>query len=290
MLTVQFTKVEVLAKLDKNLYTKEEWRKIRDQRRQDKVQKKIEESLLPSQMINDTSEKRYILCLKHGTKYSADYVNKLYNGVKRHCTLDFEMVCLTDDPAGIDTNIKILFLPAGLVGWWCKPYMFSKDIGIKGTVLYFDLDVVVASNIDKLFTYQPNNWCTIRDFTRAMRPNWPKYNSSVVRFKTGELHFVWEEYSKDPQIIQRKFFGDQDYLYDVTRQKKQAMLYPDSWVQSWKWEVRKDRTFEPGGIKGSRKLKVIENVVPRIECCVCVFHGDPNPHNCQDPWVVENWK
>lgn len=290
MLIVQYTKVEVLAKLDKNLYTKEEWRKIRDQRRQDKTQKKIEESLLPSQIINDTSEKRYILCLKHGTKYSADYVNKLYNGVKKYCTLDFEMVCLTDDPAGIDPNIKILFLPAGLNGWWCKPYMFSKDIGIKGTILYLDLDVVIASNIDKLFTYQPNNWCTIRDFTRAMRPNWPKYNSSVVRFKTDELNFVWEEYAKDPVIIQRKFFGDQDYLYDVTRQKKQAMLYPDSWVQSWKWEVRKDRTFEPGGIKGSRKLKFVENVVPRVECCVCVFHGDPNPHNCQDPWVIENWK
>ena len=33
-----------------------------------------------------------------------------------------------------------------------------------------------------------------------------------------------------------------------------------------------------------------EDVVPRVECCVVVFHGDPNPEKCQDPWVVENWK
>ena len=29
-----------------------------------------------------------IVCVKHGDKYSADYVNKLYSMCKRHCTLD----------------------------------------------------------------------------------------------------------------------------------------------------------------------------------------------------------
>jgi len=231
----------------------------------------------------------YILCLKHGKKYSADYVNKLYNMCKRHCTLDFTFVCLTDDPLDIDPNVKIVTLPEGLQGWWCKPYMFSNDLPLKGTVLYMDLDVVLSSNIDKLMIYQPNHWCTIRDFTRAMRPKWPKYNSSIVRFKTGQLDFVWKEFIKDPKTIQKQYFGDQDYLY-VATEKMKAMLYPDSWIQSWKWEVRKDRSFAPGGTSGNRKLKTIENVKPRVECCVCVFHGDPNPHNCQDPWVVDNWK
>lgn len=208
---------------------------------------------------------------------------------KRHCTLDFTFVCLTDDPLDIDPNIMILGLPDNLQGWWCKPYMFSADLPIKGTILYMDLDVVLSSNIDKLITYQPNHWCTIRDFTRAMRPKWPKYNSSIVRFKTGQLDFVWKEYSKDPNIVQKQYFGDQDFLYAAT-EKHKAMLYPDTWVQSWKWEVRKDRQFAPGGTSGNKKMKTIENVKPRVECCVCVFHGDPNPHNCEDPWVVDNWR
>ena len=280
-----------MAKIDKSQYTKEQWKIIKEQRRRDKAQQKLENDLPNSQVVTETSEeKNYIMCLKHGTKYSADYVNKLYNGVKRHCTLDFEMICLTDDPRDIHPDIKIILLPAGLSGWWCKPYMFSSDLPIKGTVLYLDLDVVVSSNIDKLFTYHPDQWCTVRDFTRAMRPKWPKYNSSVVRFRVGQLKHVWEEYIKDPKQIQRRFFGDQDWLYEATHKQKGAMLYPDSWIQSWKWEVRKDRQFEPGGIKGNRKLKTIENVTPRIECCICVFHGDPNPHNCNDPWVVDNWK
>jgi hypothetical protein len=253
----------------------------------EKAQKSVETSvILPQENVED---KYYVLCLKHGTKYSAEYVNRLYNMVKRNCTLDFEFVCLTEDPTDINPKIKIIPLPAGLTGWWCKPYMFSNDLPLKGTVLYMDLDVVIAGNIDKLFTYQPGHWCTIRDFTRAMRPNWPKYNSSIVRFDVGQLDFLWRIFEKDAKDIQRKYFGDQDFLFAETR-KNQAMLYPDSWIQSWKWEVRKDRAFAPGGTKGNRKLRVIEDVTPRVECCVCVFHGDPNPANCEDPWVKKNWQ
>lgn len=233
--------------------------------------------------------KRYIVCLKHGTKYDERYVNRLYNMVERNCTLDYQFVCLTENSKGLNDNISVLPLPGGLQGWWYKPYIFSKNLPLNGTVLYMDLDVVIASNIDKLFTYQPSHWCTIRDFTRAMRPKWHKYNSSIIRYETGQLDFVWEEFIKDPKKIQRQYFGDQDYLFEITRQQ-QAMLYPDSWVQSWKWEVRKNREYAIGGRRGARKLKYIENVVPRPECCVAVFHGDPNPELCDDPWVVDNWR
>jgi hypothetical protein len=292
-----------MAKLDKSLYSKEEVKRLMEERRKEKKNKPVEEitdttgltwdDLDPDQEeilnLDEETDKNYVLCLKHGTKYSADYVNKLYNMVQRNCTIDHEFVCLTDDPKGINPNVKILPLPGGMMGWWCKPYMFSKDLPIKGTILYIDLDVVISSNIDKLFTYHPERWCTVRDFTRAMRPKWQKYNSSVVRFKTGQLDHVWRDYDKDKVNIQRKFFGDQDWLYEATR-SAQAMLYPDTWILSWKWEVRKSKEFKLGDRKGNRKFKNIEHVTPRVECCICVFHGDPNPHNCEDPWVVDNWK
>ena len=274
-----------MAKIDKSKYTKEEWRALKEQRRLEKHGTTAKTVFDPN---NDYSQ-IYILCLKHGTKYSSEYVNRLYNMCKRWCSLDFKFVCLTDNADQLNSEIIILPIPSGLSGWWCKPYMYSKDLPIQGTILYMDLDVVLSSNIDKLITYQPNHWCTIRDFTRAMRPKWPRYNSSIVRFKTGELDFVWDNYIKNPVAIQRQFFGDQDYLYDATYKKKGAMLYPDSWVQSWKWEVRKSRLLELNKAKGTRKFQVVEDVVPRVECCVCVFHGDPNPHNCEDPWVKENW-
>ena len=285
-----------LAKIDKGKYTKAEWKAIKEQRRQEKALGKLakldQEMGLLEQSYSDNpliKDKNYILCLKHGTKYSAEYVNKLYNMVARNCTLDYEFVCLTDDPKGINENIKILPLPGHLQGWWCKPYMFSKDLPLKGTVLYMDLDVVIADNIDKLFTWQPDRWCTIRDFTRAMRPNWQKYNSSIVRFQVGELNYVWTAYEADRINIEKRLHGDQDWLYEATR-NKQATLYPDSWIVSWKWEVRRSKDFKPGGLRGQRQFRIIEHCKPKVETCICVFHGDPNPENCLDPWVVDNWK
>ena len=294
--TQQYTR-HSLAKIDKSQYTKEQWKAIKEQRRIEKSLSKLaklnqkqessEESYSDNPLIKD---KNYILCLKHGTKYSAEYVNRLYNMVERNCTLDYEFVCLTDDPNGINQNVKILPLPGGMSGWWCKPYMFSKDLPLKGTVLYMDLDVVIANNIDKLITWQPNQWCTIRDFTRVMRPKWQRYNSSIVRFKVGQLDHVWTNYLKDKNEIEKRLHGDQDWLWEATR-KTQAMLYPDSWAQSWKWEVRKDKIFKPGGFRGKRTFKNVDHTSkPRVECCVCVFHGDPNPEMIEDKWVVDNWK
>lgn len=284
-----------MAKIDKSQYSKEEWRRIKEQRRLEKENKRFQEKMQSQEDLvsfhpaPSKEHKYYVLCLKHGTKYSADYVNRLYNMVKRHCTIKHEFVCLTENPKDLDPNITVLPLPRDLAGWWCKPYMFSKDLPLKGTILYMDLDVVISDNIDKLFTYNPNSWCTIRDFTRKMRPNWEKYNSSIVRFMTGQLSNVWENFNKDRKNIQKRYYGDQDWLYVATANNP-AKLYPDNWIQSWKWEIRSDRTFAPGGVRGNRKFKAIQDVTPPAECCVCVFHGDPNPHNCDDPWVKENWK
>lgn len=265
----------------------------KEQRKFRKEQEKLSklEEINEDLPLTKTNDAEYnVLCLKHGTKYTSDYVNRLYNMVNRHCTLDFNFVCLTDDSKGIINDIKTLPLPRDLTGWWCKPYMFSKNLPLTGTILYMDLDVVIANSIDKLFTYETEYWCTIRDFTRAMRPQWQKYNSSIIRFKAGELHHIWEEFSRDPKGIQSKHFGDQDFLYEVSLKNKKPKLFPDDWIQSWKWEIRNDRTFEPGGIRGNRKFRKIERVTPPPQCCVCVFHGDPNPHNCEDPWVIDNWK
>ena len=265
----------------------------KEQRKSRKASEKAQKSVETVEVLPQKSveSKYYVLCLKHGTKYSADYVNKLYNMVKRHCTLDYKFVCLTDDTNGLNSDILTVPLPEFLSGWWCKPYMFSNQLGLDGTILYLDLDVVIAKNIDHLFLYEPNSWCTIRDFTRKMRPSWQKYNSSVVRFQSSELVSFWKDFEQDQKAIQRRWHGDQDWLYDIaTRSKLPAKMFPDNWILSWKWEIRRNKDFASGSPRGSRKLRTIEHVTPPNECCITVFHGDPNPEHCQDPWVVNNWK
>lgn len=310
-----------MAKIDKSQYTKEEWKIIREKRRQEKAKKnQIKEQQEKAKQINALEKERnkkrkeqeklskenkpvqdnvqttqnvqsnvqnYVLCLKHGNKYSAEYVNNLYSMVKRNLSIDYKFVCLTENPQDLHKDILVLPLPSYLEGWWCKPYIYSADLPLDGTILYMDLDVVISGSLDKLFTYRKGEWCVIRDFTRSMQPNWEKYNSSVIRFGKGQLNHVWTGFNKDPKKVIGSHFGDQDWLW--TAAKGTAALWPDSWIQSYKWEIRKDRQLT-AGIKGQRKFLNRENAVPGPDCCIAVFHGDPNPHNCDDSWVKQNWK
>lgn len=286
-----------MAKLDKSQYSKEEYKRLKQELKRKKALDEL--SRLGQEIESGENHhphnplvkgQNYVLCLKHGDKYSAKYVNTLYSMVKRNLTIPFTMVCLTDNTNGIDKDILCLKLPSELTGWWCKPYMYSADLPLakNSTILYMDLDVVISGNLNKLFDYEIDKWCVIRDFTRAMQPNWQKYNSSVIRFQLGQLHSVWATFRSDPQKIIKSHFGDQDWLYTSTHQNNPATLWPDEWIRSWKWEIRKDRNLQSGS-KGNRKFTQIEDVVPPSECCITVFHGDPNPHNCEDPWVKNNW-
>ena len=255
---------------------------------QSQPQKTVEEpKIQPQKTVTPTKTEYNVLCLKHGNKYDAKYVNILYSMVKRNLTLPFTFHCLTEDATNINSEINIIPLPKDLSGWWCKPYMYSNQLPIDGTILYIDLDVVISGSLDKLFTFNPGNWCVIRDFTRAMQPQWEKYNSSVVRFEKGQLHDVWHRFIQDPQQVIGSHFGDQDWLW--TCAKGTATLFPDAWIRSYKWEIRKDRQLS-AGTKGNRRFVHTENAKPNDDCSIAVFHGDPNPHQCDDPWVLNNWK
>jgi len=278
----QYTRHD-LGKIDKTKFSKQEILQMRDEKRRRKHGK----------LINRLSDKQQtdknILVLKHGQKYSVDYVNKMYNMVSRHCTYPFKMHCLTEDATGLDSNINHIPLPPSLQvnGWWYKPYIYSSELPIEGTILYLDLDMVIVNRIDRLFDYYPGEYCIIRDFTRAMRPGWEKYNSSVIKFQKGQLDHVWKKFKSQHLHIMRRHFGDQDYLYEETRD--QAKIFPDNWVRSWKWEIRRDKTFKPGATRGNREFAKIEDISAPDDCCIVAFHGDPNPHKCKDPYIIKNW-
>ena len=274
-----------MAKIDKAGLTKEEYRKLK----REKNLRKLEKQHARRMKQNPEASKLNILCLKHGSKYDASYVNRLYRMCKKHCTLPFTFFCATEDVTDLDKGVNVIPLPrSGMNGWWFKPWLFSNETGLReGTILYMDLDVVLANNIDKLFTYKPGAWLICRDFTRSMRPNWDRFNSSVMRWEAGEHQFIYDNFIGQASAVMRKFHGDQDWIWD--QGKDVATYFPDDWIRSWKWEIRKTKHFKPGGTKGNRVLEKIETVTPNKAVSICVFHGDPNPHRCEDPWVVENW-
>ena len=52
-----------------------------------------------------------VCCVKWGTKYPASYANRLGNMVRRHLPGRYDFVCLTDDPTGLDSDIRPIRLP-----------------------------------------------------------------------------------------------------------------------------------------------------------------------------------
>ena len=135
-----------------------------------------------------SSDPRIVLCMKWGTKYGPEYVNRLYAMVRRHLRGDFGFVCLTDRSEGIRAEVMCrpippLDLPPGIPErGWNKLTTFAADLhGLSGTALFLDLDVVIVGDITPLFE-APGEFLIIHDWKRPWRVTG---NSSVYRWRLG---------------------------------------------------------------------------------------------------------
>ena len=52
-----------------------------------------------------------VICIKWGTKFSFEYVNRLYKMVEKNLTVPHRFVCFTDDSEGILEEIETRPLP-----------------------------------------------------------------------------------------------------------------------------------------------------------------------------------
>lgn len=206
--------------------------------------------------------------------------------VSRHLTIPYEFVCLTDDPTPID-NVRLIVQPNKLYtkGWWHKVHMFDPLLPVSGRILYFDLDVVIHSNINKLVENYSTEFLGIRDFNRKFQPNWNSLNSSVLSWVAGTQSYLYAEFEKN-KVMALRLHGDQDWIWQ--KSKSSIRFWPDSWIQSYKWEIRSrtDVDFQ----KTPKVFKTIATPDIPKDCAVCVFHGEPNPHDVLDPFVVDNWR
>jgi hypothetical protein len=225
-----------------------------------------------------------VICLKHGTKYSSDYVNRLYRMVKRHLSLPHKFYCFTEDTSEIDADIIIKPLPNNtLKGWWWKPYIFKKGQFDSGDVnLFLDLDTVIIKNIDKFFQFHPGSFCGLRDPGRVWRANYHMLGSAVMRWNNGDFADIWENLEKNIGIT-TKYHGDQNYIYAL--HSSSIVFYPDDWIRSYKWEVRSRSEL----LSDSSNFKEVKNPTPHPETAILAFHGKPMVHVVKDPIIVDNW-
>jgi len=228
-------------------------------------------------------------CLIHGTAYSWDYVDKLYNMLSRHISQGILMHVYTEADRKVPAHmIKHELKDLGVSGpkksWWYKIQLFNQK-QYKGPLLYFDLDTVITDSIDWITHQSLDYFWAPRDFKRLWRPDHSGINSSVMWWDTRKFNDVWLKFNEQNfHIIQRRYPGDQDFLSDMIPQTRRRFL-DERLIRSWKWECL------DGGWDFKRRKHHDPNTGTRLDGAgVLVFHGKPNPGEVQDPVVLQHWR
>ena len=248
----------------------------------------------PAALTTSAAPDRVVLCMKWGTKYGPEYVNRLYAMVRRHLRGDFRFVCLTDRADGIRAEVQCLpipslALPPGIPErGWTKLTTFEADLhGLQGTALFLDLDVVIVADITPFFE-QPGEFLIIHDWKRPWRITG---NSSVYRFKLGAHADVLAEFLARQEEVRATLRNEQAFLSDVLHRQGKLSYWPAEWCVSWKYHC----------IPGFPMNYLREPVIP-AGARILIFHGVMNPPDAlagrsngnwrrakPAPWIAEHW-
>ena len=239
---------------------------------------------------------KYIFCMKWGTLYGSEYVNRLYSMVNKNLSYEFKMVCFTDDEVGIIDEVQCfpipdLDLPSNLPErMWKKLTTLKSDLyGLEGRALFLDLDIVIVDNIDCFFDVE-GEFIIIKDHS------WKSWritgNSSVYRFDIGKHGYVFDQFIANFDVIQKRHRNEQEYLTQVVYDSGKLQYWDKTWCPSYKYDCNSrfplavwKKPFIPEGAK------------------IIIFHGEINPHSAINggrgkwyryvraaPWVADYWK
>lgn len=189
-------------------------------------------------------KKMNVCCVKSGNKYDSDYVNILYLMVKRHLTIPFDFICLTEDSTNLLEQIKIIDLNnKSIKGWWNKCLLFKPGV-LSGNCLYLDLDMILLKNIDEFLIENQylNILCNPISFNGKIYYN---INSSMLFWNADneELHKIWFQYIENQTFYNNHYpsineiYGDQKAILES---KIKYKFFPTSKIRYMKFLREED--------------------------------------------------
>ena len=254
-----------------------------------------------------------ILTLKWGTLYGAEYVNRIYRGVKRNLKREFRFVCVTDDPTGLDPAIDAQPIPARPPemknlytyeknGWpniYVKLCVFKPGFAeLEGPTLFLDIDQIITGDLDRFFDYKPGEFCIIHNWVELRKRLFRRApfvgNSSCFRFEAGKMGYAYDLFIKeiDEALDDRIWSTEQEYMTHAVGKDK-VNFWPENFVRSFKrtctWPWPLNHFFAP-------------RLAP--DTSILCFHGKPTPEQAiagyrgrhlntwtkPCPWVKELWE
>ena len=256
-----------------------------------------------------------VICIKWGTIYFAEDVNKLRSMLERNSSRPIQLHLFTNDPIeGLHEDIKVHPEPGLNIAKEDDGYSYRKEAalcddnlgGLNGQrVFFFDLDMVITGNLDELFDYPEgdkfyiiNDWNTRGDHVGQ---------ASCYSFVVGTLGFVKAEYEKDPLAYQKRFgTASQEYLSSkVIERDGHLNFWPDEWFRSFRFHCVPHpllRWFTTPKMPPKETKAIAFHGLPDIRGAIEGKWGSPSDvkrakgwkrlykHCKPTPWVTDYWK
>jgi len=237
--------------------------------------------------------------------YSPQYVTNLYRSLKKHSTVDFEFICLsdTDDieadlilPYNHHTYIKL---------HWHKLKYFSELFANQqpgDDIIVMDIDQLIVSNIDNLLKYP------VQDGQLVSYNKWwdtnPKppvsINGGFYKFKSGSLNCVWNKFIEDPEywqlhyysqnVVHHKYYGEQNFVEFVCKDNSVDILHmPGEWVGKY---TNNSTTNRKLNLMYAEKFEQDYMVLDGPNENIKILHfanPDSTIHDCSEDWIKEYW-
>ncbi len=205
--------------------------------------------------------------------YTAKHVNILRNMLERHVHIPHRLVCVTDDPTGIDPRIDIVPLwdkCRDLGGCYNRLWVFSKEAGelFGPRFACIDLDCVLLADCTDLFTRDED---FIINSYYPSRPTYldQHYNGGLFMMTAGARASVWDEFEPDrhPEMLQAdsRCIGTDQAWIRVHLGKGESRY------------TRQDGVYEA-------------RVIPPANARLMMFAGRRDPSISHHSWVREAWR
>lgn len=208
--------------------------------------------------------------------YTEKHVNILRNMLERHVRIPHRLICVTDNPAGIDPRVKIIPLwdkCRELGGCYNRLWVFRKgaykDFGKRFVCI--DLDCVIVNDCTDLFTrnedfiinsYNPGNGDSKDQY----------YNGSMFMMTAGARSMIWSEF--DPKVTPA-----------IVQQNPNCIGSDQAWIRH-RLGKKEARWGNQDGVYEARQVGF---TLPK-NAKIVFFSGRRDPSQNQYPWVRSNWR
>ncbi len=251
-------------------------------------------------------------------KYTPDYVEKLYNGLKRYCTLPFEFICYSDNP-----NVKadrIIPLPnpkhTDIKIHWHKLTFFSPLFGFQepdDEIIIMDIDQIIVNNIDKIIGWPVadnelvsyDKWWGGYQIIDGQYKNRKTYglklNGGFYKFKSSSCQIIWDEFIKCPEvwqlhyfknnIVTYKYYGEQNFVnWMCEKHKIKLTLMTPEWVCKLSNDKKQDYK---NNIHYMKKFNQDYMILDKPNPLIKIIHfanPEADIHNSKYSWIKDYWK